>query len=338
MIPESRIRAELPLALDATALPIPGERRRGKVRDSYTQGDRRILVTTDRVSAFDCILGTIPFKGQVLNQIAAFWFEKTRDLAPNHVLDVPDPNVMVVKECEQLPLEFIVRGYITGVTKTSAWYNYERGVRNLCGNPLRDGLCKDQKLPKPILTPTTKHEEHDRNISREEAIREGLIDGALFDQAADLCFKLFQRGQEFAATRGLILVDTKYEIGLRDGVLTVSDEIHTPDSSRYWLAESYEERFLRNQEPENIDKEFLRLWFVQNCDPYGEAPLPAAPEELVIELSSRYIRLYEMITGTAFNPPPDEPSVKRLRRNLEAAGIDMEEDKLSFLDEPAGRL
>ncbi len=318
MIPDSRLRAELNRTLDATALPLPGERRQGKVRDSYTQGDRRILVTTDRVSAFDCVLGTIPFKGQVLNQLAAFWFEKTRDIVPNHVLDIPDPNVMVVKECEQLPLEFIVRGYITGVTKTSAWTNYERGVRNLCGNPLPDGLRKDQKLAQPILTPTTKHEEHDRNISREEAIREGLIDGALFDKAADLCFKLFARGQHFAATRGLILVDTKYEIGLRNGVLTVSDEIHTPDSSRYWFADTYEALFKAGKDQRKLDKEYVREWLaVQGFR--GDGQPPALTDEVRIEAAKRYIQAYELVTGLDFTIT-DEPVAARMTRNLKARG------------------
>jgi len=318
MIPENRLRAELALTLDATALPLPGERRQGKVRDSYTQGDRRLLVTTDRVSAFDCVLGTIPFKGQVLNQLAAFWFEKTRDIAPNHVLDIPDPNVMVVKECDQLPLEFIVRGYITGVTKTSAWYNYERGVRNLCGNPLPDGLRKDQKLPQPILTPTTKHEEHDRNISREEAIREGLIDGALFDRAAALCFNLFKRGQEFAATRGLILVDTKYEIGLRDGQLTVSDEIHTPDSSRYWFADTYETLFKAGRDQRKLDKEYVREWLA-NQGFLGDGPPPPLTDEVRIEAAKRYIQAYEVVTGLEFKVD-DEPVASRMIRNLKAKG------------------
>ena len=318
MIPENRLRAELARTLDSTALPLPGERRQGKVRDSYTQGDRRILVTTDRVSAFDCVLGTIPFKGQVLNQLAAFWFEKTRDIAPNHVLDIPDPNVMVVQECEQLPLEFIVRGYITGVTKTSAWYNYERGVRNLCGNPLPDGLRKDQKLDKPILTPTTKHEEHDRNVSREEAIREGLIDGALFDRAAALCLTLFKRGQEFAATRGLILVDTKYEIGLRDGRLTVSDEIHTPDSSRYWFADTYESLFKAGQDQRKLDKEYVREWLAAKGF-RGDGQPPALTDEVRIEAAKRYIQAYEQLTGLEFTVA-DEPVAARMIRNLKAKG------------------
>jgi phosphoribosylaminoimidazole-succinocarboxamide synthase len=318
MITESRIRSELQHPLDTTDLPLKGERHQGKVRDSYTQGDRRILVTSDRVSAFDCVLGTIPFKGQVLNQIAAFWFEKTKDLAPNHVLDLPDPNVMVVKECSQLPLEFVVRGYITGVTKTSAWYNYERGVRNLCGNPLPEGLRKDQRLERPILTPTTKHEEHDRNISRDEAIKEGLIKPALFDEAADLCFRLFKRGQEFAATRGLILVDTKYELGMRDGKLTVSDEIHTPDSSRYWFADTYEALFKAGQDQRKLDKEYVREWLAAQGF-RGDGKPPALTDEVRLEAARRYILAYETVTGLPFTVT-DEPVALRMVRNLKAKG------------------
>jgi phosphoribosylaminoimidazole-succinocarboxamide synthase len=318
MIAESRIRSELQHPLDTTDLPLKGERHQGKVRDSYTQGDRRILVTSDRVSAFDCVLGTIPFKGQVLNQIAAFWFEKTKDLAPNHVLDLPDPNVMVVKECSQLPLEFVVRGYITGVTKTSAWYNYERGVRNLCGNPLPEGLRKDQRLERPILTPTTKHEEHDRNISRDEAIKEGLIKPALFDEAADLCFRLFKRGQEFAATRGLILVDTKYELGMRDGKLTVSDEIHTPDSSRYWFADTYEALFKAGQDQRKLDKEYVREWLAAQGF-RGDGKPPALTDEVRLEAARRYILAYETVTGLPFTVT-DEPVALRMVRNLKAKG------------------
>ena len=301
MISEARIRKELHNVLDTTDFPGLGRRISGKVRDSYLLEGRRILVTTDRVSAFDRILGTIPFKGQVLNQIAAFWFGKTAAVAPNRLLSVPDPNVMVVAECEQLPLEFIVRGYITGVTKTSAWYNYQQGVRNLCGNPLPERLRKDQKLAQPILTPTTKHEEHDRNISRAEALREELIDGATFDAAADLCFRLFAEGVRHAATRGLILVDTKYEIGRRNGSLVVSDEIHTPDSSRYWYTDTYEELFRQGRDQRKLDKEYIREWLVSQGF-RGDGPIPVLPDEIRIEAARRYIQAYELVTGLEFKP------------------------------------
>lgn len=314
MLTDERIRAELANVVDVTRFRGLGKREQGKVRDSYIQKGRRILVTTDRISAFDCVLGTIPCKGQVLNQLAAYWFDRTRDIVPNHVLDVPDPNAMVVRECEQLPLEFIVRGYVTGVTKTSAWYNYERGVRNFCGNLLPEGLRKDQKLPKPILTPTTKLEKHDRPISRDEAIAEGLIDAKTFDEAAEICFAMFRRGVEVAASRGLILVDTKYEIGRLRGKLTVSDEIHTPDSSRYWFADTYGELFRAGQDQRKLDKEYVREWLAAKGF-RGDGEPPALPDEVRIEAAKRYIAAYERITGLEF-APGEAPALPRMRRAL----------------------
>lgn len=318
MIPENRIRAELSRTLNETLFTGIGERQQGKVRESYVQKDRRIIVTTDRISAFDCIIGTIPFKGQVLNQLAGFWFEKTRSIVPNHVISIPDPNVMVVHECEQLPLEFIVRGYITGVTKTSAWYNYEQGVRNFCGNPLPEGLKKDQKLAKPILTPTTKHEKHDRPISREEAIREGLIDAATYDAAADICFRLFAAGVKHAASRGLILVDTKYELGRLNGQLVVSDEVHTPDSSRYWFADTYEDLFKTGKDQRKIDKEYVREWLVSQGF-RGDGEPPALTEQVRIEAAKRYIQAYETVTGLDLQIT-DEPAPSRIEHSLRRAG------------------
>lgn len=299
MLSESTIRSRLNNVLEATSFKGLGRLEKGKVRDSYKQDGRRILVTTDRISAFDRILGTIPFKGQVLNQTAAFWFERTSDIVRNHVIAVPDPNVMVVKECEQLPLEFVVRGYLTGVTKTSAWYHYERGVRNFCGNRLPDGMVKDQKFDKPILTPTTKLEKHDRPISRDEAIGEGLIDGDTFDSAAEICFRLFRRGREHAMKRGLILVDTKYEIGRIGGEFAVSDEIHTPDSSRYWYADTYEELFKARKEQRKLDKEYVRLWLADRGF-LGDGEPPSLTDEVRIEAARRYIQAYELITGKDF--------------------------------------
>jgi phosphoribosylaminoimidazole-succinocarboxamide synthase len=318
MIPEKRIRAELDRTLSATAFEGLGQREVGKVRDGYKQSGRRILITTDRISAFDCVLGTIPFKGQVLNQLAAFWFEQTRKVTPNHVLDVPDPNVMVVAECEQLPVEMIVRGYITGVTKTSLWFNYERGVRNYCGNQLPEGLRKDQRLARPILTPTTKLEAHDRPIAREEAIAEGLLAPALFDAAADICFRLFDFGARLARERGLILVDTKYELGRRNGQLLVSDEIHTPDSSRYWFADTYESLFAQGADQRKIDKEYVREWFAGRGF-RGEGVPPTMPDEVRVEAARRYIQSYETITGREF-VVTDEPVQTRMERNLKANG------------------
>ena len=316
MIDEARIRGELNNVLETTDFHV-GRRLAGKVRDSYLlPGGRRLLVTTDRISAFDCILGTIPFKGQVLNQLAAFWFGQTRGLAPNHLLAVPDPNVMLVAECEQLPLEFIVRGYITGVTKTSAWHHYAAGARSLAGNPLPEGLRKDQRLERPILTPTTKHEKHDRNISRDEAVAEGLITPGRFDEAAALCLRLYQAGVDHAAARGLILVDTKYELGRLGGRLVVSDEIHTPDSSRYWYADTYAARFAAGGEQRKLDKEYVREWLAARGF-RGEGTPPALPDEVRIEAARRYITAYEQITGRSFEPA-EGPVGERVRQAVAA--------------------
>ena len=316
MIAEEKTREQLGNVLERTGFGNLGELSVGKVRDSYKQEGRRILVTSDRISAFDCVLGTIPFKGQVLNQIAAFWFEKTKDIVKNHVIDVPDPNVMVVSECEQLPLEFVVRGYVTGVTKTSAWYNYEQGVRNFCGNLLPEGLKKDQKLEKPILTPTTKLEKHDRPISRDEAIEEGLIDAESFDAVADIAFRLFERGVEHAASRGLILVDTKYEIGKLGNDFVVTDEIHTPDSSRYWFADTYEELFAAGEPQRKIDKEYVREWLAAQGFT-GDGTPPALPDDIRVEAARRYIQAYETVTGQEF-VVTDDPIEERIAKALES--------------------
>lgn len=317
MVSDSILKAALDNVLDSTDFQGIGDVEHGKVRDSYRQEGRRVLITTDRISAFDRVLGTIPFKGQVLNQLAAFWFEKTGHICDNHVIDVPDPNVMIVRECEQLPLEFIVRGYITGVTKTSAWTNYKNGVRNMCGNVLPEGLQKDQKFDTPIITPTTKHEVHDRNVSKEEAIAEGLIDSDTFDEAAELCMKLYSFGAEHAASRGLIFVDTKYEIGRYDGKLVISDEINTPDSSRYWFADTYQQLFEAGEEQRKLDKEYVRTWLADKGF-VGEGEIPAIPDEIRIEAARRYIQAYELITGQEF-VVMDEPIADRMKRALGAS-------------------
>ncbi len=317
MISDERIRAELDNTLDTVDFEGLPEFEHGKVRDWLKLGDdKRILVVSDRISAFDCVLGTIPFKGQVLNQIAAFWFEQTKSVLPNHVISVPDPNVMVVHECEQLPLEFIVRGYITGVTKTSAWYNYEQGVRNFCGNKLADGLKKDQKFDAPIVTPTTKHEKHDRNVSRQEAIDEGLIDGDTFDEAAELCLKLYNFGVEHAAKQGLIFVDTKYELGRLNGEIVVSDEVNTPDSSRYWYTDTYQELFDQGGDQRKLDKEYVREWLAaQGFRGDGEAPV--LTDEVRVEAAKRYIKAYEIVTGQEFIVS-DQPVSERVAASLKA--------------------
>lgn len=319
MLSEDRIRAELDQTLETFDAPELGEMERGKVRESFKQGDRRIIVVSDRVSAFDIVLGTIPFKGQVLNQLAAFWFEKTKDLVPNHVIDIPDPNVMIVAECEQVPLEFVVRGYITGVTKTSAWFNYEQGVRDFCGNVLPEGLVKDQKFDKPILTPTTKLEEHDRPISRDGAIAEGLIDADTFDECADMCFKLYDAAVEHAAKQGLIFVDTKYEMGRLNGELVFSDEINTPDSSRYWFSDTYQELFDKGEAQRKIDKEYIREWYAEQGY-RGEGEPPPLTDDVRVEAAKRYIQAYELVTGEEF-VPADGPPAERIRNNLAANAV-----------------
>lgn len=318
MISDEKLRSLLCAVLEQTRFKGLGVPVHGKVRDSYKLDGKRILVTSDRVSAFDCIIGTVPLKGQVLNQLAAFWFEKTAGIVANHVIAVPDPNVMIVSECSQLALELIVRGHITGVTKTSAWYNYQQGVRNFCGNKLPEGLKKDQELERPILTPTTKFEEHDRPISREQAISEALIDGDTFDKAAAICFRLFAAGREHAGRRGLILVDTKYELGFRGSELVVSDEIHTPDSSRYWFADSYKELFDAGKDQREIDKEYVRKWLVSQGF-RGDGTPPRLTDEVRIEAAKRYIQAYEIITGRQFEPGA-VPIEKRIVASLSKAG------------------
>ena len=314
---KSRIKAELNNTLTETSLT-SGTKRTGKVRDQYDFGDRVALITTDRQSAFDRVLASIPFKGQVLNLTSAWWFDQTKDIIPNQVLDVPDPNVTLAKKCDVFPIEFVVRGYITGSTSTSLWTVYNNGDREYCGNDLPEGLLKNQKLDANMLTPTTKEEHHDRPISPDEIVSEGWMTQADWDYCSQKALELFAFGQKKTAESGMILVDTKYEMGRdSDGEILLIDEIHTPDSSRYWIAKTYDERMAAGQEPQNIDKEFLRLWFVDNCDPYNDDILPEAPKELVTELSSRYIYLYETITGGVFPFPDASKSVSdRINENL----------------------
>lgn len=322
MVSKETIVKHLDLCLNDTSfLNIPGQKK-GKVRDSYDLGDRLMLITTDRQSAFDRVLANIPFKGQVLNQVSAFWFEKTRHIVKNHVLSLPDPNVTIATKCTVFPIEFVVRGYLTGSTDTSAWTQYAKGIRNICGNELPEGMVKNQKFDKPILTPTTKSDAHDESISAEEIISRGIIDESTWKKLESIAFNLFNFGRAVAEKNGLILVDTKYELGTdASGDIVLIDEIHTPDSSRYWIEATYMERFLTNKEPENIDKEFLRLWFKDHCDPYNDKVLPEAPVELVTELSHRYIRLYEMITGEKFEIDENIAVKERMLKNLSNAGI-----------------
>ena len=314
---KARIRAEIENTLTETHLR-SGTKRTGKVRDQYDLGDKIALITTDRQSAFDRVLASIPFKGQVLNLTSAWWFEQTKHIIDNQVIDIPDPNVTLAKKCEVFPIEFVVRGYITGSTSTSLWTVYNNGDREYCGNLLEEGLVKNQKLDANMLTPTTKEEHHDRPISPEEIVKEGWMSQEDWDHCSRKAIELFSFGQEKASANGMILVDTKYEMGKdSDGNIVLIDEIHTPDSSRYWIADTYDERMNNGQEPQNIDKEFLRLWFVDNCDPYNDDVLPDAPEELVTELSSRYIYLYETITGGLFPFPDSGKTISdRIAENL----------------------
>jgi phosphoribosylaminoimidazole-succinocarboxamide synthase len=294
-----------------------GTKIEGKVRDSYVSADRRTLVVTDRVSCFDVVVGTLPFKGQVLNQLAAFWFEKTRALAPNHLISVPDPNVSVVRECRPLPVEFVVRGYLTGSTSTSIWTAYSQGLRSYCGHRLPEGLRRHEPLPVPLLTPTTKAPRgtHDELISRAGILEQGLLSEPLFDAAERLALALFAEGSRWAAQRGLILVDTKYELGLdAEDRLVVIDEIHTPDSSRYWYRDAYERAMSEGHDPEALDKEYVRRWLGEQGF-RGEGAIPEIPVDVRCEAARRYIEAYERITGRGFEPDTEDP-LPRIRRNL----------------------
>ncbi len=304
---------------DAHFPELPGFYR-GKVRDTYHLPDgRQVMVATDRQSAFDKVLAAVPYKGQVLNQTARFWFEATEDICPNHVLTYPDPNVVIARHLEMMPIEMIVRDYMTGSTETSIWTMYQRGERLLYGHQFADGLVKNQKLPETILTPTTKGE-RDAPITAEEIVAEGLLTQEQWDAVAEISFKLFARGREIAAKNGLILVDTKYEFGFdKDGRITVADELHTPDSSRYWRQASYDERLAAGEEPEGLDKEFLRLWVRERCDPYKD-PIPDIPDATLEEFSQKYISLYEAVTGQSFDYADSGASVRdRVRANLAKA-------------------
>jgi phosphoribosylaminoimidazole-succinocarboxamide synthase len=295
-----------------------GRREEGKVRDSYIDEKKRTIVVTDRVSCFDVVVGTIPLKGQVLNQLAAFWFEKTRALAPNHLIAVPDPNVSVVRELSVLPVEFVMRGHLTGVTSTSIWTAYERGDASYCGHRLPKGLRKHERLPEPLLTPTTKAPKggHDEPLSRADVLERGLVSEALYDRAAKLARELFREGQAFAASRGLVLADTKYELGVDEaGTLVVADEIHTPDSSRYWYADSFEQVMREGGDPRALDKEYVRRWLVAERGYRGEGAPPPLPDDVRCEAAARYIEAYERVTGQLFAADVEAPE-PRIRRHL----------------------
>ncbi len=301
----------VPEALLRTDLPELGDRIEGKVRDIYLRDGDRILITTDRVSAFDRVLGAIPFKGQVLNQLSAWWFEQTSDIVANHVKSIPDPNVTIGAEAAALPVEVIVRGYITGVTSTSLWTLYDQGVERPYGLDLPPGLSKNDALPEPVITPTTKATggAHDERLTSEEVVSFGLVEPDLWLEVQKAALAVFRKGQEVAAAAGLILVDTKYEFGLIDGQLALIDEVHTPDSSRYWIAETYD-----SGDPQNYDKEFLRLWFVDQGY-RGEGSAPTMPAEFVATVAQRYIDAFERLTGNVFEPGAT-PVAGRIRKAL----------------------
>ncbi len=317
MIGNDVLASQLSRTISTTDFPKLGEKYKGKVRDCYIADGRRYVVVTDRISAFDVVLGTIPFKGQVLNEIAQHWFALTRDLVPNHVLSVPDPNVMVGVECVPLQLEFVMRAYLTGTTKTSIWVHYEQGAREFCGFKLPEGMRKNQPLDAPILTPSTKAAQggHDESVSRQVLFERAVISEEEFDRAAALCTRLFSFGQAEARKRGLILVDTKYEIGRKpDGSLCFIDEIHTPDSSRYWFADDFDARLAMGDPPRALDKDFVRSSFVAQGY-QGDGPPPPLTDDVRMEAARRYISLFEIVTGKPFIPNTEEPNA-RMRRNL----------------------
>jgi phosphoribosylaminoimidazole-succinocarboxamide synthase len=310
MLPTQTLLEAIPHCLTTTDLPLPQARKyTGTVRDTYDltpsneNGQLLLLLTTDRQSGFDRLLGAIPYKGQVLNRTSLFWFEATKHLVPNHVLASPHANALLARKCRVLPIEFVVRGYLTGSTDTSIWTKYQAGERTFADTTLPEGMRKNQPLPKNLITPTTKEAAHDRPITPGEIVAENWLTQAQWDFCSTAALNLFAFGQQTAAKQGLILVDTKYEFGLDpDGTIRLIDEIHTPDSSRYWLADTYDQRLAAGQEPDMIDKEFFRLWFRARCDPYKDPTLPTPPPELIAELAGRYIQLFERITGQSFTP------------------------------------
>ena len=320
MLDPSLLAARLDLVLDDATIPELPNHYRGKVRDNYDLADgRRIIVATDRLSAFDRSIAAIPCKGQVLTQIARFWFDETADLCPNHVIEYPDPNVLVCRRLDIMPVEIVVRDYLAGATATSVWSMYKAGRRDIYGVRFSDGLRENQKLPRTILTPTTKARdgEHDAPVTPAEIVARGLLTAARWDEVARIALALFARGREVAAARGLILVDTKYEFGLDPGGrIILADEIHTPDSSRYWFAQTYPARFAAGEPPDAFDKDVLRRWVAARCDPYRDA-IPPIPPLVIGETAAVYIDACERITGQRFTvPPPGEKMLDRIRANL----------------------
>jgi phosphoribosylaminoimidazole-succinocarboxamide synthase len=317
MMTDEKLRAQLPHTLRQIDLPGLGELYRGKVRDNYSRGDRIVMVTTDRVSAFDHVLGTIPFKGEILSRLTTFWFEKVKDIAPTHLIDAPDPSVMVVKKAKALPIEIVIRGYITG----SLWRDYQAGKAGAYGIAWPSGLRKDQQFEKPIITPSTKAEygQHDEPISEQEILAKGLVDPEIWREATGVAQRLFERGQSWARTRGLILVDTKYEMGIADGKLVVIDEIHTPDSSRYWVADGYADRFSKGEEQAMLDKENIRQWLIKEHGFSGHGKPPPLSDDVRVMLARKYVEVYERLTGETF--ASEVGSVEaRIQKNLQTKG------------------
>ncbi|MDZ4698790.1 MAG: phosphoribosylaminoimidazolesuccinocarboxamide synthase [Rhodothermales bacterium] len=319
MLPYAAIERQLDATIRETHLPIAGARYQGKVRDTYRAGSYLVLVTTDRISAFDHILRqTIPFKGQVLNRLAAFFFERTKDIIANHVIAVPDPNVTLAHACTPIPIEFVVRGYLAG----HAWRTYADGLRTLCGEPLPEGLRQNSRLPAPILTPATKADEgHDEDISQHEILERGLLDQATLDTLGQAALALFQRGTELAKKQGLILVDTKYEFGRTPtGDLLLIDEVHTPDSSRYFYADTYDALLAADQPQRQLSKEFVREWLMaQGFQGKEGQRLPDLPDTFRCEIAARYIELYEKVTGLPFEPNTDPDPAGRIERAVAGA-------------------
>jgi phosphoribosylaminoimidazole-succinocarboxamide synthase len=302
MLDLNALQEKIPHALKTLDISWPYDHRSGKVRELYSlPGARRILVTTDRLSAFDVVLAALPYKGQVLNQLSAFWFEHVADIVPNHLLEVPDPNVSLVESCEPLPVEVIVRGFITGSTKTSLWTLYEAGNREIYGYTFPDGLSKNDPLPAPIITPTTKAGpgEHDERLTCDEVVDRGFLDEATWTFVQEVALEIFRRGQSVAEDAGFCLVDTKYEFGrTADGQIALIDEVHTPDSSRYWKAET-----MGDPRPDQWDKEYVRLWYAEQGY-RGDGPPPELPDDVIARAAQRYIVLYEGLTKEAFVPAP----------------------------------
>ncbi len=313
----SALHAQLPHTLRQVNLPLQGTHYQGKVRDTYRQGDRLILITSDRLSAFDHVLTTIPFKGEVLNRLATFWFERTKHVVANHVLDVPDPNITVARACEPFAIEMVVRGYLTG----SLWRDYQKGTHTAYGLPFPAGLRKDEAFPEPIITPSTKAQygKHDEPISEAEILARGLASPRDWARLTEAAKALFAEGQKWARTRGLILVDTKYEFGKVGDDLYVIDEIHTPDSSRYWVADEYEARFAKGEDQRMLDKENIRQWLIRERNFSGHGTPPQIPNGVRVDLAEKYLTAYERITGTELKLEPGDVHA-RIEKNLRAAG------------------